>query len=80
MTTTKENTSTASTELSNSPGYCNRLIAWCRKNPQKATVVFIVVALIVFVWIHGPFHKINNVYGEPECLGDNASGVNNKVK
>ena len=53
------------------------LTVWCRKNPRKAGLVFIIVIAIIFIWIHGPFHKTNIM---PECipasLGDHGSGVN----
>lgn len=64
MTATKENTPTSPTVPSNSPCYCNKLIAWCRTHPIKA-VIFIIVIAIVFVWIHGPFHKIHTISGGP---------------
>ena len=76
MTAINENTPTSPTVLSNSTGYCNKLIAWCRKNPKKTAVFFIIVIAIVFIWIHGPFHKIHNVWGTPLILGDHGSGVN----
>lgn len=77
MTTIKENTPTSSTVLSTSTGCCNKLIAWCRKNPKKTAVVFIIVIVIVFIWIHGPFHKINILPESiPASLGDHGSGVN----
>lgn len=77
MTTTKENNPTSHTVLSNSPGYCNKLIAWGRKNPKKAAVVLIVVVAITFIWIHGPFYRTSDVMeGIPMILGDHGSGVN----
>lgn len=77
MTAINENTPTSSTVLSNSTGYCNKFIAWCRKNPKKTAVFFIIVIAIVFVWIHGPFSKINIMPESiPAILGDNGSGVN----
>jgi len=78
MTAIKVNTPTSPTEFPNSPGYCSKFIAWCRKNPKKTGLVFIIVIAIVFIWIHGPFHKRNLMLGlpTPESLGDHGSGVN----
>lgn len=76
MTAIKANTPTSPTEFPNSPGYCSKFIAWCRKNPKKAAGVLIIVIAIVYIWIHGPFQKIHNVYGEPASLGHHGSGVN----
>jgi len=49
MTTTKENTPTSPTVPSNSPGYCNKLIAWCRTHPIKAVIVIIIVIIITLI-------------------------------
>jgi len=77
MTTIKENTPTSSTVLSTSTGCCNKLIAWCRKNPKKTAVVFIIVTAIVFIWVHGPFYRTSDIMeGIPAILGDQGSGVN----
>lgn len=63
-----------------SHGPNSMLMTWCRSDPKKTAVVFIIVIAIVFIWIHGPFHKINIM---PECipasLGDHGSSVN-KIK
>ena len=80
MTAIKVNTPTSPTEFPNSPGYCSKFITWCRKNPKKTVGVITIVIAIVYIWIHGPFQKIHNVYGEPESLGDHGSGINNEVK
>lgn len=72
----KENTQTSSTALSNSTGYCNKLIALCRSNPKKTVVVFIIVIAIVYIWIHGPFYRTSDVMeGIPMILGDHESGI-----
>jgi len=78
MTTIKENTPTSSTGLSNSTGSCNKLIVWCRSNPKKTVVVLIIVIAVIFIWIHGPFHKISTMLGAPTpaSLGDHGSGIN----
>ena len=82
MTAIKVNTPTSPTALPNSPGYCSKLIAWCRKNPKKTVVVFIIVLATVYIGIHVPFHKRNLMLGlpTPESLGDHGSGINDDVK
>jgi len=65
MTTIKASTPTSPTEFSNSSGYFSKFVAWCRKNPKKTAVVFIIVIAIVIIWIHGPFHRTSNLMSGP---------------
>ena len=69
MTAIKVNTPASPTEFPNSPGYCNKFIAWCRKNPKKTVVAFIIVIAIVIIWIHGPFHRASNLMSGPSPFG-----------
>jgi hypothetical protein len=54
-----------------------KMFARLRVHPIIAAVVFAILIAIVFIWIHGPFHRTSDVMeGIPGSLGDNGAGVN----
>jgi len=49
MTAIKVNTPTSPTEFPNSPSYCSKFIAWCRKHPIKAVIAIITAIIMTLI-------------------------------